>query len=123
VNRCYDRVLRNHFARNRQLLFLHGPRQVGKTTTARADSDALGDSLYLNYDNLDYRRPLLAGPRALVKGMELDRFRDATPICILDEIHELSDWKTLLRGLYDSYGARLRVPGPDGPTPQLLGAR
>jgi len=30
--RLYDRVLQDHFARHRQMAWVSGPRQVGKTT-------------------------------------------------------------------------------------------
>lgn len=109
MERIYDQVVSDHFASNRQMLFLHGPRQVGKTTTARASAAALGDLLYLNFDNLDDRRLLLRGPGAIAEALELDRLREAPPTCVLDEIHKLPDWKTLLKGLFDSYGARMRL--------------
>ncbi len=109
MDRIYDRVVQDHFSRNRQMLFLHGPRQVGKTTTAQTNAKALGDALYLNFDNLDDRRRLLLGPAAIVEPLGLDRLRDDTPTLILDELHKLSDWKTLLKGLFDTYGDRMRV--------------
>ena len=33
--RLYDHLLQEHFAGNRQMAFVSGPRQVGKTTTCR----------------------------------------------------------------------------------------
>jgi len=109
MKRCYDPVIRDHFARNRQMLFLHGPRQVGKTTTARANAQDLGDSLYVNFDNLDDRRILLAGPGAIAEALEIDRLRDVLPICVLDEVHKFSNWRTLLKGLFDTYGDRMHI--------------
>ena len=37
--RLYDRVLATHFQENRQMAFLAGPRQVGKTEAARRLAD------------------------------------------------------------------------------------
>jgi len=91
------------------MLFLHGPRQVGKTTTARANAERLGDAAYLNFDNTDDRRILLEGPGAIAEALELDRLRDVLPICVLDEVHKFSKWKTLLKGLFDTYGDRMHV--------------
>ncbi len=44
--RVYDSILVDHFTQHRQMAFVSGPRQVGKTTTCRA----LGTH-YLNWDN------------------------------------------------------------------------
>ena len=49
-DRVYDALLLDHFANNRQMAFVSGPRQVGKTTTCRRHADA-----YCNWDNLDDR--------------------------------------------------------------------
>ena len=62
MERTHDQIVREHFERNRQMLIPHGPRQAGKTTTARANAKALGDALYLNFDNLERRSRLLRGP-------------------------------------------------------------
>ena len=43
IKRMYTPIFANHFAHNRQMIMLSGPRQVGKTTVAEAMAD-----LYLN---------------------------------------------------------------------------
>jgi predicted AAA+ superfamily ATPase len=35
VNRIYEKLLTDHFASTRQMAFLSGPRQSGKTTLAK----------------------------------------------------------------------------------------
>jgi len=85
-----------------------GPRQVGKTTTARASAAAIGASAYFSWDNPDHRRTLLAGPQAIATTLELDRLREDVPVCVLDSIHKYGKWKGLLKGLFDSYGDRVR---------------
>jgi uncharacterized protein len=52
--RFYDKVLQDHLAQHRQMAFVSGPRQVGKTTTCRMES-----THYLNWDNSDDRRMIL----------------------------------------------------------------
>lgn len=106
MDRLYDAVVREHFRENRQMLFLMGPRQVGKTTTALASATAIGASTYFSWDNPDHRRTLLAGPQAIAAALELDRLREDVPVCVLDEIHKYGKWKGLLKGLFDSYGDR-----------------
>lgn len=45
MERVYDALLRKHLAENRQMAFVSGPRQVGKTTSTRVGT---GDHAYLN---------------------------------------------------------------------------
>jgi hypothetical protein len=101
--RLYSAVLADHFARHRQIALVSGPRQVGKTTVCRS----IGGP-YFNWDNIDDRRDILRGPRALAAQLEVDRLRAAPPIAVFDELHKSAKWKTLLKGLYDTYGDRLR---------------
>jgi len=61
MKRRYEQLIADHFATNRQMCFLSGPRQVGKTTTARAAAEASGEYAYLSGDNDDYAgRPVMA---------------------------------------------------------------
>ena len=108
MKRVYDALVNEHFAENRQMLFLMGPRQVGKTTTARQAAKTVGDVTYLNYDDLDHRQRILGGPQAIAETLGLDRLHAAPPVCVLDELHKHRRWKTLLKGLFDSYGDRAR---------------
>ena len=90
------------------MLFLMGPRQVGKTTTARESAAVTGESTYFSWDNSDHRRTLLAGPEAIATALGLHRLREEKPICVLDEIHKYGRWKGLLKALFDTYGDRVR---------------
>jgi len=101
--RLYETMLREHLAEHRQMALVSGPRQVGKTTVCRALSDH-----YLNWDNPDDRRILLAGPARVAETAGLDRLRAATPVITLDELHKYAKWKGWLKGLFDSYGDRAR---------------
>ena len=60
ASRIYDALLAEHLTANRQMAFVSGPRQVGKTTTCRGHADN-----YCNWDNLDDRELILAGPASL----------------------------------------------------------
>lgn len=74
----------------RKMVFLTGPRQVGKTTLARSLMAAHPRAQYLNWDVPNDRRILLEqtwSPRA--------------GLVVLDEIHKMRDWKAYLKGAYD----------------------
>ncbi len=102
--RVYDPILREHLGRNRQMAFVSGPRQVGKTTTCRARADAT-----LNWDDLDHRELVLAGPRRVVEALGLDRLSETPPVVLFDELHKFARWKSFLKGLFDSYGGRMKI--------------
>jgi predicted AAA+ superfamily ATPase len=102
--RIYTAILREHFDLHRQMAFVSGPRQVGKTWVCRS----LGEA-YFNWDNSDDRRTLLRGPAALAQTLALDRLRSQPPIVVLDELHKFARWKTLLKGFFDTYGDRARL--------------
>lgn len=73
------------------MVFLGGPRQVGKTTLA---TDLVGTSFkqaYFNWDKADQRRQAL-------KGM----WPSDCELIILDEFHKHSKWKSWIKGEYDS---------------------
>lgn len=83
---------------SRKMVFIGGPRQVGKTTLAKHIlAENFPKGLYLNWDFDDDRRVIL------------DRkwTRDV-PLVVLDEIHKYRPWKAWLKGLYDVWGESQR---------------
>ncbi len=102
--RIYTYLLKDHLAKESQMAFVSGPRQVGKTTSGRLLTDA-----YLNWDDSDDRELILAGPRALVTKLGFERLTSAPPIVMFDELHKYPKWKPYLKGLYDSYRGRLKI--------------
>lgn len=102
--RLYDHMLRDHLAQHRQMAFVSGPRQVGKTTTCRS----IG-TRYLNWDSIDDRRIILRGPAAVAESTGLDQLRESNPVVVFDELHKDRKWKNFLKGFLDVYGPRTHV--------------
>ena len=102
--RIYTSILASHVRDQRQMAFVSGPRQVGKTTTCRAIS-----SIYLDWDNVDHRRTLLAGPKVTAEKMSLERLTGKPIVATLDEFHKYRHWKRFLKGFFDTYGERVRI--------------
>lgn len=102
--RIYDAVLTEHIDAHRQMAFVTGPRQVGKTTTCRAHADA-----YANWDNLDDRERILGGPGDLLERLQLNRLSAAIPTVLFDELHRYPRWKQLLKGFFDTHAEGLRI--------------
>lgn len=72
----------------RKMVFLSGPRQVGKTTLAL---DVAGTRAgYLNWDISEHREAILA------------RELPASDLWVFDEIHKYRRWRNFLKGLYDA---------------------
>ncbi len=103
-SRLYDTLLAEHLATQRQMAFISGPRQVGKTTTCRARAD-----VYINWDNIDDRELILAGPTRLIEHFKLDRLSASTPVLLFDELHKYPRWKQFLKGFFDTYADQARV--------------
>ena len=83
----------------RKMVFVAGPRQVGKTTLALGLPGAR--AAYLNWDAAPHRDRILRG--------ELPEGR----LWIFDEIHKYRRWRNFLKGLYDSRprGQKILVTG------------
>ncbi len=78
----------------KKMVFLGGPRQVGKTTLAQTFIQNFkdGDPAYLNWDNEISRRILIKG----------DWPKDK-PLIILDEIHKKKGWQSFVKGIWDTW--------------------
>lgn len=109
MERIYDRVLREHILQYRQMAFVAGPRQVGKTTTARNFSIEADKTIYLNWDVQEHRRILLQGAEAIAEKCGFSSLSGGVTIVIFDEIHKYSKWKLLLKGFFDLYSERVHI--------------
>jgi predicted AAA+ superfamily ATPase len=80
-----------------KMVFLGGPRQVGKTTLALGLIPGADESnpAYLSWDDPGSQRLLLKG------GLPAEQ-----PLIILDEIHKYKRWRNLVKGFYDRYKSR-----------------
>ena len=86
--RIYEAVLEEHLRDNRQMAFLSGPRQCGKTTLAKTLADQ-----YFTWDDLATRK-LIAGDAAdLATAAGLGIASDRKTVITLDEIHKFVRWK------------------------------
>jgi len=79
----------------RKMVFLGGPRQVGKTTLARAL--LLDDAGYLNWDVPEHREAILR------------RELPDVATLVFDEFHRYRTWRNYLKGLFDRPGDRPRI--------------
>lgn len=83
----------------KKMVFMSGPRQVGKTTLARSLPG--GKAGYLNWDVAEHRERILR------------RELPATKLWVFDELHKYRSWRNYLKGLFDSHiaGRQILVTG------------
>ena len=82
-----------------KMVFLGGPRQVGKTTLALSLLEGADEShpAYLSWDLYETQRMLLDG------FLPADQ-----PLIIFDEIHKYRHWRNLVKGFYDRHRSAKR---------------
>ncbi|MBL7544430.1 MAG: ATP-binding protein [Bdellovibrionaceae bacterium] len=78
----------------KKMVFLGGPRQVGKTTLSLQfiQPSSVSNPSYLNWDRTSDKKLILSDQISL-KSSQL----------IFDEIHKYKNWRGLLKGIYDKY--------------------
>lgn len=79
-----------------KMVFIGGPRQVGKTTLGK--SFLKSDHQYLNWDFLE--------DREIIKKHKIS---PDLKVVVLDEIHKYTRWRMLVKGLFDKYSADLSI--------------
>ena len=81
-----------------KMVFIGGPRQVGKTTLARElVGHQFGHAAYFNWDNRQDRRCIMQSS-----------WPGDAELILLDEIHKYKKWKSLVKGEYDKLKDKYR---------------
>ena len=110
MQRLYQSLIYEHFIKNRQMLFLAGPRQVGKTTISKTAEALTKHFYYWNWDIVEDRNFILEGPRTIGNKIGLEHMQSTNlPIVVFDEIHKYTKWKNFLKGFYDLYQTKINI--------------
>ena len=98
IKRYLEKAVSNDL--KEKMVFVGGPRQVGKTTLALSIGDKFYSNkyAYLNWDNREDRKIMLNG-----------FFKADKELLIFDEIHKYKNWKNYLKGVYDKYKTKFKI--------------
>lgn len=83
---------------SKKIVFLVGPRQVGKTWLAKEIGKGYKKTVYLNYDRLED-----------CEIIRKEQWLEDTELLILDELHKMKGWKNYLKGVYDTKLESLKI--------------
>lgn len=84
----YDQILKDL---KKKMVFITGPRQVGKTYLSKQIMRNYNSPQYLNFDDKDGRQIIIE-----------QSWKLNTDLIIFDEIHKMKNWKNYLKGIFDS---------------------
>ena len=109
MDRYYYTTIARELVEHRQMAFISGARQVGKTTLAKQISQNFQKTLYLNWDDTEHRLLILGDTPPLIEALGLNQLNTDCPLLILDEIHKYSQWKSFLKGLFDRFEGKIAM--------------
>jgi predicted AAA+ superfamily ATPase len=82
-----------------KMVFIGGPRQVGKTTLAQyIGANNYKNYTYLNWDNREDQKIILQ-----------KKFDAESTLIIFDEIHKYKQWKNYIKGEFDKYKKKFHI--------------
>ncbi len=109
MQRIYEKIVEEHLKKERQMVFLVGPRQVGKTTTSLEVSNENPKHFYLTWDIQNDQRLIREGADAVAVANGLDIYSQSIPVIVFDELHKYRKWKPFIKGFFDKYSKKVRI--------------
>ena len=103
IKRYLERKLAEHLSKYRQMAFLSGPRQVGKTTLSQSIIKKFPRSIYLSWENVAHRTTSLQDVESFALTLSLQDLQSAKTLCAINELHKKTDWRDFLKSIYDTY--------------------
>jgi hypothetical protein len=96
-DRLLYRSIWKELTREKRMVFMAGPRGVGKTTLGEMIGQAYPNHVYVNCEIPEDRTRLIRHPAFFE---ETERKDESTPLVMFDEINRYRGWRKYLRGAY-----------------------
>lgn len=112
MKRIYDALVEKHLTHYRQMLFMVGARQVGKTTLTKHAADHVEQHLSLNWDYEPDQQIILRDIDTVLNQQGFLQASQQKKLFVLDEIHKYPHWRNFLKGIYDKYSEVLNIIVP-----------
>jgi predicted AAA+ superfamily ATPase len=112
MQRTYNYFINQHLFNDRQMLFLVGPRQVGKTTISKLAETFWGNGsfFYFNWDNSEHRQLIIAGGSRIAATIGIQPvLGQKQALIIFDELHKFGQWKQFIKGFFDTYEEIVKI--------------
>jgi predicted AAA+ superfamily ATPase len=87
-------------SREGRMVFLAGPREVGKTTLMEMIAAGFANREYINWEVPADRTRAIRNPAFFE---QLERRDESTPLVVFDEINRHRGWRKYLKGVYDRH--------------------
>jgi len=92
-----------------KMIFLSGPRQVGKTTFAQKWLESKGtEGTYFDWDNPEVMVRYRRNPLFFHNVID-EKFRESPLPIVFDEIHRYPGWSDILKGIYDPRKEKMQL--------------
>jgi predicted AAA+ superfamily ATPase len=92
-----------------KMLFLTGPRQVGKTTFAKMWLESIGSkNTYFNWDDPSVMMEYKKNPLYFRNVID-EKIKNKPVPLVFDEVHKHTAWRDILKGLYDTNRERMSL--------------
>ncbi|RYF43317.1 MAG: hypothetical protein EOO38_18935, partial [Cytophagaceae bacterium] len=83
----------------KKMVFVGGPRQVGKTTLAKKILETQAErGRYFNWDSPNDRKAILG-----------ERWPNDCALLVFDELHKQPRWKSWMKGIYDTRPSKTKI--------------
>jgi predicted AAA+ superfamily ATPase len=96
-------LLRKMALDRHKMVFLSGPRQVGKTSLAKQVFTPLKH--YFNWDDINFKKKWISSQEDIAREILSER----DPRAVFDEIHKYPKWKNQIKGFYDLHGDKIKI--------------
>ena len=92
-----------------KMIFLSGPRQVGKTTFPLNWLASMGvEGTYFNWDDPAVKREYSRNP-LYFRNIILSKFLGKPVPVVFDELHKHKNWRNILKGIYDTNKDKIQL--------------